>query len=60
MKIAVLIVELKRIEQQYGDVPCQLQSDGTESWKVCNYEDFFIVPEEYDDGWHVNIRSWPY
>ena len=60
MEISTLITELKRIEQEHGDISCQLQSDGTGGFAVCGYEDFFIVPEEYDDGWRVSIRWWPY
>jgi len=59
MRIKELITQLEDLQQVYGDIECQLQEvSSTELLVDC--EDLFIVAEEYDDGWYVNIRSWPY
>jgi hypothetical protein len=55
MKIRKLIEELENIEKDHPEIECQVVDEGI------LYPDFFIVPEEYqEDGWRVNIRSWPY
>jgi hypothetical protein len=25
-----------------------------------SFQSFFIVPEQYEDGWICNLRTWPY
>ena len=64
MKASVVIEQLQRaIKFHGGNIDVQIQvvsrsKDGNAS--IINYEEFFIVPEEYEDGWWINIRSWPY
>jgi len=48
-----LINELRAVMQEHGDVPCQLQDEA-----CTTHELFFVVTEEYEDGWRVNIRLW--
>jgi len=55
MKISILIKSLQAIEQEHGDIECECQVQDTTT-----DENFFVVPEEYEDGWRVNIRTWPY
>jgi hypothetical protein len=59
MLISQLIAELTVIAEQYGDIPVQLQST-PEDDIILNDDVAFAVAEEYDDGWYVNLRSWPY
>jgi len=60
MKISELINALSAIERQYGNIECELQDEKNEKGEIIGNEFFYIVPEEYEDGWRVNIRSWPY
>ena len=61
MKISDLIDALDYIRQSQGDIEIQLQSNPNDPQDlIINSEQIFIVPEEYDEGWIVNIRSWPY
>lgn len=60
MKISEFIKVLEDIQEKHGDIPVQLQELlGLERY-ITNLEDFFIVPEQYDEGWICNLRSWPY
>jgi len=59
MKILALITELQRLADAHGDIPVQLQNTPSEP-DLIDYEQFFIVPEEYEDGMYINLRSWPY
>jgi hypothetical protein len=63
MKVSEMIDRLRLIEDTYGDIPCTLQLGAPDDEMVemiLGYDDFFLVVEEYDDGQHLNIRSWPY
>ncbi len=60
MKLGVLIAALRSIEEDHGDIECELQDAPGTGEPVTSYESFFLVPEEYEDGWRVNIRTWPY
>lgn len=60
MTITELIRDLQSIRAQYGEVKVQLQNTPKENEIIENDEEFFVVPELYEDGWYVNIRTWPY
>ena len=71
MKLHDVIAELQRIEATHGNIDVALQGntpyegrlpDGTTvKANFMTYDSWFIVPEHYpDEGWRVNIRSWPY
>lgn len=61
MKISALIQELIEVRKQHGEIEVCLQDkpDDPETL-ITNTDFFFIVPEQYDDGWQLNIRTWPY
>ncbi len=67
MVIKELIQELQEIAKTHGeDIKVQLQGDSgftksisDDTVDYMSYEHFFIVPEKYDEGTIVNIRSWP-
>jgi hypothetical protein len=58
MKITKLVQELNTVLATYGDIEVELQ-EANESG-VISYPDFFIIPEEYEEGWQVCLRTWPY
>lgn len=62
MLLSQLITELERIKAIHGDIQAVLQSDAPRPPldMIINTEDFFIVTEKYEDGWQVNLRTWPY
>ncbi len=68
MKAIAVITELQRMVDKHGeDVQVQLQDAanpnndlGDDVVNYMTYEHFFIVDEEYDEGFVINIRSWPY
>lgn len=60
MLISKAIAELESIREYRGDIEVQLQSDPKcPRDTIIGYEQFFILPEEYEDEWRVNIRTWP-
>lgn len=62
MLISKVIEELEHIKTRIGDIDVALQSDEPKPPEnlIVNTSEFFIVPERYENGWQVNIRSWPY
>ncbi len=60
MKIGELIKKLEEIQELHGDIECQLQSDPSLGKPVENFPEFSVQEEQYDDGWVVNLRAWPY
>lgn len=66
MKLSVLIQALQDAEKAHGgDIEVQLQGPLDHTGKlnndVCGFPNFWTVPEEYpDDGWVINLRTWPY
>lgn len=60
MLISQLITELTVIAEEHGDIPVQLQSEDGSINGILNEDVAFAVAEEYDDGWYVNLRGWPY
>jgi len=66
MKLAVLIERLEEIQKSKGNIDVQVQGDQVQGDSASSMgiivadERFFVVPEEYYDGWRVNIRTWPY
>lgn len=60
MKLSVLIKCLAQIQVQHGDIECELQDEPGRGEQVTAYPDFFVVPEEYEEGWRVSLRWWPY
>jgi len=60
MKISVLIEELQYVLESYGDIEAQLQNSPSDNELIINEAQFFVVPEEYEDGFFCNIRTWPY
>ena len=60
MKISEAIKGLSEIQKEQGDIECELQDAPGGGQLVTSYELFYIVPEQYEDGWRVNIRTWPY
>jgi predicted nucleic-acid-binding Zn-ribbon protein len=55
MRISDLVKILDRAKSVYGDIDCRLINE-----KGIPSEHFFVVEEEYNDGWIANLRSWPY
>ena len=56
MKISELINQLSHIEENYGDIECQVQDKDTNG-----ISNFIVIVDEYmDDGSVVNIRTWRY
>ena len=62
MNIDQLIEKLQQISETHPNIEVELQGplDGSQESEICGYPDFFMVAEEYDDGWYVNLRTWPY
>jgi len=60
MKISELLQELDRVQRQHGDIEVQIQDSPRPGEMITDYEVFFIVPEEYEDGGICNLRWWPY
>jgi hypothetical protein len=62
VKLKTLLETLKYIEEDYGEnIEVDLQiAPGDASNEIVGHPAFFVVPEKYDDGTMVNIRSWPY
>ena len=61
MKISKVIQELEGIKKVYGEIEVQLQNHPEPGEQVIGNENFWIVPEEYeDDEVLCNIREWPY
>jgi hypothetical protein len=59
-RISEVIKTLQNIQEEHGDIPVQLQELLGLERRITNFEDFFIVPEQYDEGWICNLRTWPY
>jgi len=62
MKLSELIKELEYVKTNHGDIDCELQvAPGDVAYEtITGHPAFFIVPEQYDDGWQCNLRAWPY
>ena len=60
MKINDLVKELGYLVKEQGNIECQLQDCPAAGVAPEANERIFVVCEEYEDGWRVNIRAWPY
>ena len=61
MKLSVLLAELNRAMDVHGDIEVQIQScPDTPDEMIMNDAVFFVVLEEYEDGYFCNLRTWPY
>ena len=62
MTISQLITVLKHIHAVHGDMPLQIQmhQDVTDQPTYRSSMDIHICPEEYNDGYVLNIRDFPY
>lgn len=60
MKISQLIHNLQAVQETHGDIECQLQDQPPADVMITGYQEFFLVEEQYGDGWILNIRTWPY
>ncbi len=60
MKISKVIEELEAVRREHGEIQVRLQNDPTlKDDIVTNYDHFFMVVEEYDNGPQVSVRTWP-
>ena len=59
MKLTELIAALQETQRDYGDIDVQLQESKSDH-SIVTTPEFFLVPEQYEDGWWLNLRSWPY
>ena len=62
MRASELVKELQFYQSLYGeDVEVQLQNDPCLVGDIILSNQFFyVIPEEYEDGWYINLRNWPY
>jgi hypothetical protein len=61
MRASDLIIALQNIVNTRGDIEVELQSNPKEPIdEIIDYTQFFVVEEEYENGWQINLRTWPY
>lgn len=61
MKLGKLIDRLQEIQEREGNIEVQMQNKPpTRNCPIKSFERFFLIPEEYEDGRRVTIRTWPY